>query len=199
MGYKRIDNNLTFAEMSHISFMENNRILKRIEKISQLIDWSQVRELLDANYSVGRSKEGADAYSPLMLLKSLLLQKWYQIDSDPELKNQINDYVSFKEFMYLSFDKHSPDYFTFSRLRGRLSKNAMTKINSAVLQQFSQKGFAINKGVAVDAKMVQSASHPIYLSTFPLSLPPVVIPKSLLARCTPTRDIMGNRIEASWP
>jgi|GEM_PF-1413517 len=82
MGYKRIDNNMTFAAMSLMSSMENNRSLKRLEKISQLVDWSQVRELLEANYSVGRSKEGADAYPPLMLLKVLLLRKGCQIDSN---------------------------------------------------------------------------------------------------------------------
>jgi len=161
MGYKRIDTNMTFAEMSLMSSMENNRSLKRLEKISQLIDWSQVRKLLEANYGVGRSKEGADAYSPLMLLKALLLQKWHQIDSDPELENQINDRVSFKKFIGLSFDKQSPDHSTFSRFRGRLSKDAMTRINSVILQQFAQKGFVINEGVAVDARLVQSASHPI--------------------------------------
>jgi IS5 family transposase len=37
----------------------------------------------------------------------------------------------------------------------------MIKINSAVLQHFSKKGFVINEGVAVDARLVQSASHPI--------------------------------------
>jgi transposase, IS5 family len=61
----------------------------------------------------------------------------------------------------LSFDQHSPDHSTFSRFRGRLSKEAMTRINSVVLQQFSQKGFTINEGVAIDARLVQSASHPI--------------------------------------
>jgi IS5 family transposase len=37
----------------------------------------------------------------------------------------------------------------------------MNRINSAVLQQFSRKGLVINEGVAVDARLVQSASHPI--------------------------------------
>jgi len=40
-------------------------------------------------YDVGKSKEGADAYPPLMLLKWLLLQKWFHIPSDPELEDQI--------------------------------------------------------------------------------------------------------------
>jgi hypothetical protein len=42
-----------------------------------------------------------------------------------------------------------------------LSKEAMNRINSVVLQQFSRKGLTINEGVAIGARLVQSASHPI--------------------------------------
>jgi len=141
--------------------MEHNRSLKRLEKINSVIDWSRVEMLLLSNYTIGTSREGADAYPPLMLLKGLLLQKWYRIYSDPELENQINDKISFKKFIGLSFDQHSPDHSTFSRFRGRLSKEAMNLINSDVLQLFSRKGLVINEGIAVDARLVQSASHPI--------------------------------------
>ena len=161
MGYKQTNPNMTFAEASLLGSMENNRSLKRLEKINQLIQWSEVEELLLSSYTVGSGKEGADAYPPLMLLKGLLLQKWYRIDSDPELENQVNDRISFKKFLGLSFDRPSPDHSTFSRFRSRLSKDAMRKINSVVLQQFSQKGMTINEGVAVDARLVQSASSPI--------------------------------------
>ena len=37
----------------------------------------------------------------------------------------------------------------------------MIWINSEVLQQFSRKGLSINEGVAVDARLIQSASHPL--------------------------------------
>jgi len=37
----------------------------------------------------------------------------------------------------------------------------MNRINSVVLQQFSRKGLTINEGVAIGARLVQSASHPI--------------------------------------
>jgi IS5 family transposase len=161
MGYKQIEPNMTFAEVSLLKSMEHNRSLKRLEKINNVINWSQVEEILLFHYTVGTGREGADAYSPLMLLKGLLLQKWYRIDSDPELENQINDRISFKKFIGLSFDQHSPDHSTFSRFRGRLSKEAMNRINSVVLQQFSRKGLTINEGVAIDARLVQSASHPI--------------------------------------
>jgi len=39
-------------------------------------------------YDICISKEGADVYPPLLLLKALLLQKWFHIPSDPELENQ---------------------------------------------------------------------------------------------------------------
>ena len=67
---------MTFAEVSLLKSMEHNRSLKRLEKINQVINWSQVEEILLSHYTVGSTREGADAYPPLMLLKGLLLQKW---------------------------------------------------------------------------------------------------------------------------
>jgi len=90
----------------------------------------------------------------------MLLQKWFRINSDPELENQINDRLSFKRFLGLSFDRPSPDHSTFSRFRSRLSKNAMDEINSEILRQFEEKGLTINEGIAVDARLVKSASRP---------------------------------------
>ena len=161
MGYKQMDRNMTFAEVDLMTSMEHNRSLKMMEKINQIIDWSEIEAVLLKHYAVGTTIEGADAYPPVMLLKAFLLQKWFRINSDPELENQINDRISFKNFLGLSFNKPSPDHSTFSRFRGRLSKKAMNIINNLVLQQFSQKGLSINEGVAVDARLVQSASHPI--------------------------------------
>jgi IS5 family transposase len=95
------------------------------------------------------------------LLKSLLLQKWFRVPSDPELENQINDRISFKKFLGLPLDKPSPDHSTFSRFRSRLSKEAMIKLNNEVLQEFARRGLSINEGIGVDAKLVKSASKPI--------------------------------------
>jgi IS5 family transposase len=91
----------------------------------------------------------------------MLLQKWFRINSDPELENQINDRLSFKKFLGMPLDKPSPDHSTFSRFRNRLTKNAMDQINSEILRQFEAKGLTINEGVAVDARLVKSASRPV--------------------------------------
>jgi IS5 family transposase len=75
--------------------------------------------------------------------------------------HRVNDRISFKKFLKLPFDMPSPDHSTFSRFRKRLSKKAMIKINSEVFKHFDKEGLSINEGIAIDARLVQSASRPI--------------------------------------
>jgi IS5 family transposase len=58
-------------------------------------------------------------------------------------------------------DYPSPDHSIFSRFRKRLSKKAMMEINGELLYQFHQLGLSINEGIAVDARLVKSASRPV--------------------------------------
>ena len=161
MGFKNMKTNLTFADLSLFNSIEKNRAIKRMELINVTVDWSRIESLLMRNYPVGKSFEGNDAYPPLLLMKCLLLQQWFKIDSDPELETQINDRISFKKFLGLSFDESSPDHSTFSRFRGRFSEDTMRLINHELLSQFTAKGLMINEGIAIDARLVQSASHPL--------------------------------------
>jgi IS5 family transposase len=161
MGFKNMKTNFTFADISLFNSMEKNRAIKRMEQINVTVDWSRIESLLLRNYPVGKSFEGNDAYPPLLLMKCLLLQQWFKIDSDPELETQINDRISFKKFLGISFDNPAPDHSTFSRFRGRFTKDTLRMINHELLSQFAAKGFTINEGIAIDARLVQSASHPL--------------------------------------
>jgi len=161
MGFKKMDNSLGFADLALASSLKHNRSLKLMEKLDKSIEWSRIKAILLSHYTIGTSGEGADAYPPMLLFKCMLLQKWFRINSDPELENQINDRLSFKKFLGLSLSKPSPDHSTFSRFRSRLSKNAMDQINSEILRQFESKGLTINEGIAVDARLVKSASRPV--------------------------------------
>ncbi len=161
MGYKQIGKNLSFADLAVSESLKHNRSLKMMEKINKVVKWRNIEALLLEHYEVGTSKEGADAFPPLLLMKCMLLQKWFRIPSDPELENQINDRISFKKFLGLTLDKLSPDHSTFSRFRSRISKEAMTELNNVVLQEFAKRGLSINEGIAVDARLVKSASKPL--------------------------------------
>ncbi len=161
MAYKQLENQLSFADIAITNHADKNRSLIFLKNINNSIDWEPVEKLLKNNYKIGKAKEGERAYSPLLLFKCFLLQKWFQIKSDPELESQINDRISFRSFLKLPMDCSSPDHSTFSRFRKRLSKNAMIKINSELLWQFNQQGLSINEGIAVDARLVKSASKPV--------------------------------------
>jgi len=161
MAFKKMERNLSFADFALKSSLKHNRSLKLMENLNNSIDWSRIETILMNHYTAGTSDEGAKAYAPILLFKCLLLQKWFRINSDPELENQINDRLSFKKFLGLPFSQPSPDHSTFSRFRTRLSKKAMGQINSEILLQFEKQGLTINEGIAVDARLVKSASRPI--------------------------------------
>ena len=108
MGFKKWGKELSFADLAVSESLKHNRSLKMMEKINGAIKWRDVEALLFEHYETGKSNEGADAYPALMLLKALLLQKWFRIPSDPELENQINDRISFKKFLGLPLDRPSP-------------------------------------------------------------------------------------------
>ena len=161
MGYKKLKKNLGFADFALANSLKHNRSLKLMGKLNSSLNWDSIHSVLMSHYTVGSSAEGADAYPPLLLFKCLMLQKWFRINSDPELENQINDRLSFKKFLQLPLYKPSPDHSTFSRFRSRLSKEAMDQLNSEILRQFEAQGLTINEGIAVDARLVQSASRPL--------------------------------------
>ena len=161
MAYKKIEYGFSFADMAIQTHSDKNRNHIFLRQVESVIDWQPIQDLLLKYYQTGKSKEGEKAYPPLLLFKCLLLQKWFQIKSDPELESQINDRISFKSFLQLPLEQPSPDHSTFSRFRSRLSKEAMVKINGNLLFQFHQHGLSINQGIAVDARLVKSASRPV--------------------------------------
>jgi len=161
MAFRKIDHYMSFADIAIQKHADKNRSLTFLKELNQTIDWKIINKLLMKFYKIGKSDEGGKAYPPILLFKCLLLQKWFQIPSDPELESQINDRISFKNFLDIPLDQPAPDHSTFSRFRSRLSKKVMTQINAALFKQFHNQGISINEGIAVDARLVKSASKPI--------------------------------------
>ncbi|MDZ4165757.1 MAG: hypothetical protein U1C55_11585 [Smithellaceae bacterium] len=62
--------------------------IARMEEINAIVAWSGIESIIMRSYPVGNSYEGNEAYPPLILLKSLLLEQWVHIDSDPELETR---------------------------------------------------------------------------------------------------------------
>lgn len=83
------------------------------------------------------------------------------IKSDPDLEGQINDRISFKAFIGLPLSEPSPDHSIICRFRERIGKDILEQIHHELLEQFSVKGCSLESGLAVDARVIKSASRPV--------------------------------------
>ena len=76
MGYKRIGEEISFADLAVSKTLEHNRSVKLMDRINKVVIWRNIEALLMEYYEVGKTKEGADAYPPILLLKCMLLQNY---------------------------------------------------------------------------------------------------------------------------
>jgi len=109
MGFKKYERRPTFLDMELSKVMGQSRTQRFLSEVDSAIDWKPIGETITSLYPVGHSVYGNRAYPPLMLLKALLIQKWFGIASDPELENQINDRFSFKTFIGVGGGNFQPN------------------------------------------------------------------------------------------
>lgn len=161
MSFKQYDRRPSFLDIELSNIIGKSRTHKFLSDVDSCIDWDPLEEIVTSNYPVGQSVYGNSAYPPLMLLKAILLQKWFGIKSDPELETQINDRISFKTFIGLPFAEPSPDHSIICRFRERVGRDTLEDIHHELLNQLNQQGFSIESGMAVDARIVKSVSRPV--------------------------------------
>lgn len=161
MAFKEYDTNPTFLDMEIQRAVSHSRNRQVLSEIDAVINWEPIEKIVHENYPVGQSEYGNKAYPPLMLLKAVLIQKWFGIKSDPDLESQINDRFSFKSFIGLPFSEPSPDHSIICRFRERTGQETLEKVHHELLLQCATLGFSIESGMAVDARVVKSASRPV--------------------------------------
>jgi len=91
---------LNFSQMSFVQSYVDKRKIKDtfFTQINTIINWSNIDKLLSNYYAKGESVSGRKAYPALLLFKMTLLQTWYGL-SDYEIEQQVNDRISFMNFV----------------------------------------------------------------------------------------------------
>ena len=96
---------------------------ERLERIGEEVDWERFAFLVEGVYS---ADEGRPSYPPLMMVKVLLLEQWYNL-SDPQMEEALGDRISFRRFVGLGLQDETPDYSTISRFRTELVKHGLSE------------------------------------------------------------------------
>lgn len=146
--------------MSFNQFILREQYLKvkglgdRLELMKEQIDWKPFVPLVRKVFFDDKEQGGRPHTDELVVVRALLLQGWYGL-SDPELEFQINDRLSFRNF--LGFPETVPDFSTVWKIRERLQKEGIDKkIWNELQRQLDEKGYDVKKGVIQDASFVEA-------------------------------------------
>ena len=106
--------------------------------ISERIDFERIRPILSDLYENNTDRGGRPNYDPILIVKILLLQQWYNL-SDPQIEREIRDRISFLNF--LTYPQKLPDRNTIWYFRERLSKTgkdrlAFNEIRDLIMEKY---------------------------------------------------------------
>lgn len=124
------------------------------------MDWEAISEIIDADYSKGKSVVGKPSYDGLLLFKMCLLQSWYGL-SDYEVEDRVNDSLSFSYFCGMPIEQVAPDQSTLSRFRTALTKTkTFERLFASINAQLESHNIIVKSGLIVDASVINTPLRP---------------------------------------
>jgi len=150
---------VTFADM------EMQKRLKRFSnhtlmKLLIIIDWVSLEKILSKADLRNTNNYGRDSYSPLIMFKIMLLQKFYDL-SDAAIEERLYFDYLFMHFAGISTDMPIPDESTICRWRKRfLDQDIIESAFAEFNRQLSQNNIVLNSGAIIDATLVASQARP---------------------------------------
>ena len=153
-----------FKQTGRISLFDKNETSERLsklgnplEKLHNIIDFEMFRSLLEENMlnKDKKSNAGQKPYDVVMMFKIILLKRFYNL-SDEQAEYQINDRLSFKEFLGLSSGDRVPDSRTIWLFQENLiKKNLEENLFEQFRKYLHDLGLYVNEGKIVDASFVE--------------------------------------------
>jgi transposase, IS5 family len=129
-----------------------------LDRLSTLIKWYRLEKV--AGHLRNEESPGRPGYPVLVLLRALVLQSLYGL-SDRELEEALNDRLSFKRFVGLSFEEAAPDHTVLNRFRNRLVEEKLTdKLFAELDRQLEKAGLILKRGTMLDATLIEAVSAP---------------------------------------
>lgn len=128
----------------------------RLERIAGCIDWQRIEALVCGLHS---AREGRRSYAPLVMVKVLLLQQFYDL-SDPRAEEVLCDSLSMRRFAGLGLADGTPDHSTICRFRALLRAEGLDRaLFDEVLAQIDAQGLVLRRGTLMDATLLEAAAR----------------------------------------
>jgi len=126
-----------------------------LSRLDAVIDWESFRPLLEAALDKpAQGPGGPRPNDPLKMFKALLVQRFYNL-SDEQTEYQINDRLSFQQFIGWTLADKIPDANTLWDFREALvAAGAFEKLFVLFDEQLRERGLLAHPGKLVDASFV---------------------------------------------
>src|SRR5258706_6192039 len=106
--------------------------------------------------AAGIDKGGAPHWPVVTMLKVLFVQKCFGL-SDPMAEEMLQDRISFRRFVGLSFDDKTPDHSTISTFRARLRERGHgDTLFEQTLAVLRERGLVLSTGTLIDATIIEA-------------------------------------------
>ena len=153
---ERKNNQLTFLD-NVTSDLGGKRTAAFFAKCDRFIPWEQLAEPLKDMYANNSSKGGASNFPVVMMIKCMMLQKWFNL-SDPMLEEMLLDRLSFRRFIGLKMEDKTPDETTFVIFRKRLREHGHSAtLFDKTVEILKQRGLILEEGTCVDATIIETS------------------------------------------
>jgi IS5 family transposase len=152
---ERTTNQPTFLD-SLTSDFGGRRSSEFFRKCDRLIPWNELAKPLSNMYRNNTDKGGASNYPLVMMIKCMMLQKWFGL-SDPMLEEMLSDRLSFRRFVGLMMDQPVPDETTFVQFRKRLNAHGhIATLFDKTIAILKSRGVILEEGTCVDATIIEA-------------------------------------------
>lgn len=136
----------------------NTRSAEFLRQIDRILDWDALAGVVAGLDRTG-PQGGRPRHSPRLMVRALFLQHLYAL-SDPQLEEQVNDRLSFREFLGLGMSGKAPDFTSIWKFKDELAKAGLSgRLFEEVNRQLDAHGLIVRRGTIVDATMVASANR----------------------------------------
>lgn len=128
-----------------------------LERLNKVIKWEYFRETVEQLLRTDKLvNSGAKPYSPLLMFKILILQRYYNL-SDGQLEYQILDRLTFCRFLGLTLNDKVPDEKTVWEFREKLISKGIDKelfdLFGVILEE---NNLIAHEGKIIDASFVDA-------------------------------------------
>jgi IS5 family transposase len=151
---QRINAAPTFTDLT-LAELGGPRASAFFDRCQQEIPFDRLADSV-ADIFVDGPHGGAPHWPVVTLVKILFMQKCFAL-SDPMAEEMLQDRISFRRFVGLSFDDKTPDHSTIALFRQRLNdKGHGVTLFDTALQILRDRGLVMNTGTIIDASIMEA-------------------------------------------